>query len=419
MRAIFGDFWIIVSAALVYVGLLSNSTVLLALAVLVFGAGGVSRLWARVALEEVLYRRDLSETRTFVGEMIELDVHLSNEKFIPVPWVEVRELVPQEMIVLDGHTRASGMPRLSALFRNTSLRRHEKLKWPLQLFTTKRGYFHIGPTKLRSGDLFGFFPAEREFVKRDAITVYPKTYPLPELGLKSARPFGERAGGKRIFEDPMRVIGVRDYAQGDPLKRVDWKATARLGRLQSRLYEPSHEQSVIVALNITTMEHTWEGFDPVLLERSVSVAASVARGVLEQNSAVGLVVNGSYPEADRPLRLPSNRRPDQLSDILGMLAMVQPVIPSRLSEELESHEHTLPAGATIVVVAALMPDDLVATLQRLRSEGYALHVVKTTEEHWEADLKPIPVSDVSLVMRDLEEAEAELAPEKPPEAVRG
>ncbi len=419
MRVIFGDLWIFVSAVLVYVGLLSNSTVLLALAALVFGAGGVSRLWARVALDEVYYRRELSETRAFVGETIELDIHLSNEKFIPVPWVEVRELVPQALVVLDGGTRASGLPRLTALFRNTSLRRHQKLKWPLKLLTTTRGYFRIGPTKLRSGDLFGFFPSERDFTAEDAITVYPKTYPLPELGLRSARPFGERAGGKRIFEDPMRVIGVRDYAQGDPLKRVDWNATARLGRLQSRLYEPSHEQAVIVALNITTMEHTWEGFDPVLLERGVSVAASIARGVFEQGSAVGLIVNGSYPDADRPLRIGANRRPEQLTDVLGMLAMVQPVIPSLLSEELESHEHTLPTGATIVVVSALMPDDLVATLQRLRSEGYVLHVVKTSEEPWQPDLTPIPVSDVSLAMRDLEEAAADAAPVKLPEAVRG
>ena len=137
--------------------------------------------------------------------------------------------------------------------------------------------------------------------QQDSITVYPKTYPLDDLGLTSARPFGEHGGGQGSYEDPRRVIGVRDYSPGDPLKRVDWRATARLGRLQSRIYQPSHEQSVIVALNITTLEQTWEGFDPVLLERTVSVAASIAQGLFERGSAVGLVANGSYPDADRPL----------------------------------------------------------------------------------------------------------------------
>ena len=405
MRAIIGDFWLLASGLIIYAGFVTNSTVILALGVLVLGAGGASRLWARISLEEVTYTRTLSESRAFVGETIDVEIELANHKFAPVPWVEVRELIPQETLVVDGEARASGLPRTAALYRNTSLRSHQTLRWPIKLLATKRGYFRLGPTRLRSGDLFGFFPSERDFPQQDSITVYPKTYPLDDLGLTSARPFGEHGGGQRIFEDPMRVIGVRDYSPGDPLKRVDWRATARLGRLQSRIYQPSHEQSVIVALNITTLEQTWEGFDPVLLERTVSVAASIAQGLFERGSAVGLVANGSYPDADRPLRLAANRRTDQLAEILAMLAMVQPLIPSRLAAELESREHPLPAGATIVVVAALMPDDLVGTLQRLRAEGYALHVVKTSEEPWEARLDQIPITDLSAAMRTLEEAD--------------
>ena len=158
------------------------------------------------------------------------------------------------------------------------LGRRDRLEWPVTLDAVRRGYYRVGPTRLRSGDIFGFFEREEEVGRPvDGIVVYPVVYPLPDLGLDSARPFGERAGGSRIFEDPVRVVGVRDYVAGDPLKRVDWNATARVGRLQSRLYEPSRTQSVVVALNISTMEFSWQGSDPALLERNVVVAASGAR----------------------------------------------------------------------------------------------------------------------------------------------
>ena len=157
-----------------------------------------------------------------------------------------------------------------------------------------------------------------------------------------------------------------------------------------------------MALNITTMEHTWEGFDPMLLEGGVSVAASIARWAFEQGSAVGLVANGSYPDADRPLRVGANRRPDQLVRVLEALAMISPYTISRLEDELESRDYPLPAGATVVAVAALMPQGLVATLQRLRSEGYSVHVVKTSEEPWEARLGPIPISELAPFLRELE-----------------
>ena len=63
----------------------------------------------------------------------------------------------------------------------------------------------------------------------------------------------------------------------------------------------------------------------------------------------------------------------------------------------------MPAGATLVVVAALMPPDLAATLHRLRSEGHAVHVVKTSAAEWEMSLSPIRLTEIEPTMRILEE----------------
>ncbi len=419
MRALIGEVWLTASAILAAVGLLADSTVLLALGVLLFGTGGASRLWARISLEDVEYRRELAESRAFVGETVRLRLHLSNAKFLPVPWVEVREQLPRNLPISGGRPRPSGIPRVAYLFRNTSLGRHERLEWPLELHPQERGYYRIGPTRLRSGDLFGFFEREEYVPQQDHIVVYPQTYPLPDFGFSSARPFGERRGGVRIFEDPSRVIGVRDYMAGDPLKRVDWNATARVGRLQSKLYEPSRTQATVIALNITTMERTWQGFDPVLLERGVSVAASLAQQVFDSGSALGLIANGSFPDADRPIRIGAGQRPDQLMRVLEALAVISSFTTSALSIELESRTHALPVGATVVVVAAIMPADLVATLQRLRAQGHTVHVIKTSALEWEQPLGSIPLHDVEPLARTFEAEQQEARRESGAETVAG
>ncbi|PKN81235.1 MAG: hypothetical protein CVU47_07595, partial [Chloroflexi bacterium HGW-Chloroflexi-9] len=121
------------------------------------------------------------------------------------------------------------------LSRSTSLAGNDRIEWPVTLRAVHRGYFRVGPGRLRSGDLFGFFEREEPVGSpADVVIVYPRTYTLADLGLDSARPFGDLRGGNRIFEDPSRVAGVRDYEPGDAMRRVDWYATARLGRLQSR-----------------------------------------------------------------------------------------------------------------------------------------------------------------------------------------
>ncbi|MEZ4552878.1 MAG: DUF58 domain-containing protein [Dehalococcoidia bacterium] len=406
MRSVFRDSWVSVTIVLVLVGLAAGSVPLIGLGVLVFGTGGMARLWARVSLEDVRYARVVRERRVFMGETIDLRLRVANEKRIPVPWLEVREYLPAATPVEGAHVTPSGVAGTVLMQRSTALGANERLEWPLTLAAAERGFFRLGPTRLRSGDLFGIFEREETVRGTDSVVVYPRTYSLPDLGIISARPFGERAGGHRIFEDPVRVIGVRDYLPGDPLKRVDWNATARTGRLQSRLYEPSRTQAVVVALNISTMDQSWLGFDPLLLERNVVVAASVARWAFEERAAVGLVANGSFPDADRAIRIGAGSHSDQLVRVLEALAMIAPFTISSLASELERAGHALPAGATLIVVASLMPDDLAATLRRLRGEGHAVHVVKTTSAEWDVALAPIPVVNIESVMHALEAAEA-------------
>ena len=403
MRSLVTDAWLLASALLAGIGFASGSLALIVIGSMIFCTGGAARLWSRISLEQVVYRRTLSEHRVFVGETVQATLILENRKTLPVPWMELRETLPRGMPALNVRTSPGSIPGSQVLERATALGRQDHLEWPITLQAVRRGYYRVGPTRLKSGDIFGFFEREEETGRPvDGIVVYPLTYPLPDLGLDSARPFGEYRGGNRLHEDPSRVIGVRDYMPGDPMKRIDWYATARVGRLQSRLYEPSREQSVIVALNIPTFEQTWQGSDPVLLERGVAVAASIARWAADAGNALGLVANGSFADADRTIRIGAGRGPDRLSRVLEALAMITAFTTSNMAGDLEDAAYPLPAGATVVVIAAVMPEDLAATLLRLRDRGHFVAVVKTTQALWDRSIDPIPVVSVAAAMEALE-----------------
>jgi uncharacterized protein (DUF58 family) len=406
MRTLIGESWLFASSLLVALGMVTGSIVIVSIGVLLLGTGGAARLWSRLSLEGVVAARALTEHRVYVGEDVGVTLTLENRKPVPVPWLEVQLTLPRGMRVLDARTHL-GSAGSVVLIRSTSLGRRDHIEWPVTLRAIHRGYFRVGPARLRSGDIFGFF--EREEIlgnPPDAIIVYPRTYALAELGLDSERPFGELRGGNRIFEDPSRVIGMRDYRAGDPMKRIDWKATARVQRLQSRVYEPSRTEAVVIALNIPTFEQPWQGADPVLLERGVAVAASLAQAYAETGAAVGLIANGSFQDADRPIRIGASSHVQQLNKVLEALAMVTSFTTSRMAGELEDREHSLPAGATVLVVAAVMTDDLAGSLLRLRGEGHSVHVVKTSRPAWEAELGPIRIHEVYELMEQYE-AEAE------------
>ncbi len=403
MKAIITESWLMASALLGLIGFASGSAALVIIGALLFGTGALARMWRRVCLERVVYARRLVEHRLFVGERTDLTLILENRKPLPVPWIEVRETMPRGLPVTGVRTHAGDAPGTQVLLRRAALGMHDRLEWPLELRAVRRGYFRVGPTRLRSGDLFGFFDREEEVGRPvDGIVVYPHVYSLGDLGFDSARPFGEQRGGARIYEDPSRVVGVRDYLPGDPMRRIDWHATARLGRMQSRLYEPSRAQAMVIALNIPTFDYSWQGSDPVLLERGVSVAASIATWAAESGAALGLIANGSFPDADRTIHIGAGRRPDQLNRVLEALAMVTAFTTGEMSDALEDSAHPIPAGATIVLVAAVLSDELAGTLRRLRGRGHRVHVVKTSTRVWSADPAPVRVIEVADTVGALE-----------------
>jgi uncharacterized protein (DUF58 family) len=219
------------------------------------------------------------------------------------------------------------------------------------------------------------------------------------------RPFGEVRGGNRIFEDQSRLAGVRDYRPGDPLKRIDWKATARRGALQSRLYEPSATVTLVVALNVDTFAHPWEGHDPMLLERAVATAANIATRAAEARFAIGFIANCSYPNADRPISVPAGRDPGQLTKVLESMAMVTPFTILAPEDMLDQARRRFPMGASVALVAGYAGDHLAQQLVRFKNQGIPVAVYWVGDEPPVAALRGVPFYDVSQALRQFERSD--------------
>ncbi|MEX0786448.1 MAG: DUF58 domain-containing protein [Dehalococcoidia bacterium] len=398
--------WLPVGVAILVIGLIATSGPVVALGSFVVAVGGLARYWTRRSLERVELERMLPESRAFPGEELRLTYRLTNRKALPLPRVEMRDQLPQLLTPESLDLPRSGAPESNVYTHTTHLGWHERTTWSLDLPCPERGYFRIGPARLQSGDAFGLFTSRREETTTAGVVVYPRTLSLPDLGLPAARPLGERKGRERIFEDPLRIAGLRDYEPGDPIRRIDWKATARRGTMQSRVYEPSTTQQLLVALNVDTLEHTWQGFIPEQLEAAIVVAASLARWATDERYAVGLIANASLSESDRPIAIAPGRAPDQLSRILEALGGVQPMTVVTLAEQLERHSHALPLGSTLAVVTSLMPEPLAAVLRRLRASRQQLVVLAMVDDDWSPLLGDVPVQRVDRLAVATEEAPA-------------
>lgn len=371
----FRNNWLTIVFLILVAGLVLNQRGLLTLAVLVTTVMGVATLWDRFALNGLHYRRIFSEERAFVGETIDMTLELENKKPLPLSWVKIEDRFPEGMAPIGRQLLPSGVPGYELLTNVGALGWFEKVRWKYEFPCTQRGFYFFGYATVMSGDIFGIFERELILEGKSRLIVYPQVQPLAKLGLPAKNPFGGKRTHLPVFEDPTRVVGVRDYHPDDPMRRVHWKATARMQKPQVRIWEPTQEQQTIVFLNVASFEKHWQGVNRDLLEWTISVAASICQHAFDDRNAVGLVANASVPQSDQAVKVPLGRSPHQMRYILEALAAVTFFATSSIDTLIRTESPKLGWGATLVVVTAVVNDALLVQMIRLHRAGRPMVLV--------------------------------------------
>jgi uncharacterized repeat protein (TIGR01451 family) len=375
----FTDAWFVLALVLTTVGLLTHRPALVLISALLLTITPISWLWNYLSLKGIRYHRAFSEQRAFVGETVTLTTTVTNRKPLPVGWLQIDDELPEDLPLIDRELAPSHKPRVVTLTSIYSLRWYEQVEEQYELVCSHRGHYFLGATRMKAGDLFGLFENQDRIDSEDSLIVYPRVLSLDELGLPAKDPLGDVAFRRRILEDPVRTMGIRDYQPEDDLRRIHWKASARRQSLQVRVFEPTTAYNLIIFLNVANFERFWHGYDPVLLEKTITVAASVANFAAERRYAVGLMANGCLAEADQPIRVPPGRSPGQLTHILEMLSAITPIASMPLEDLLISESAGLPWGSTLVVVTGLVTEKIGLAVQRLRAAGRNMVLISLQE----------------------------------------
>jgi len=363
-----GRFGLITILAGLFLAAWNGQIVIVILLALVLSAAGLAKLWSRFSLAGVHCQRLLSEHRAFPGEYIELKLRVVNRKLLPLPWIQVNDEIPIEF-ASDISLAPGNRPGFGFLSKAAALLWYTGVSWRHHLHCNKRGYYILGPITVSSGDIFGFYPHSITKPLIDHIIVYPRIFPITQLGIPSLYPLGETKAERRIFEDPTRVIGVRDYTPHDSLRHIHWKATARHQNLQVKVFEPTTTLKVALFLAVDSFEsdgaHNEEDF-----ELGISTAASIANYVTEQGSPVGLFVNTLLVDSGQSVRIPPGSGTNQLMNILEAMAKITPRVSGPFEEFMQSERRGLPWGTTFIFVLSRPSESLMGLLTNLRESGH-------------------------------------------------
>jgi len=318
--------------ALLFIALLYGQRDLTVLTLLVLGVISGARLWARMSLSGIKYRLRIDKQKVFPGEKLTLKLSAENAKLLPI-WLEMK--VPIGSLL----QRSSGE---RVLTKESSLLWYQRTHFEWDLTAERRGVYQIGPLHILAGDLFSFFSKHKRAEEFHSIIVYPRLVSLKSFSLPRRDFFGVPRA-KSPVQDPIYILGTRDYQHGQPSKYIHWKASARHNRLQEKVFESIQQEKVLLVVNVDPFARCKAEED---FERTLEIVASLAVRLDQRGHSVGLVANGTV-KGGGPAIVPVARNYQQLPAILELLARLQ-MKPDRDLKDLLRHRLALAWGISCV-----------------------------------------------------------------------
>ncbi|MFN8496176.1 MAG: DUF58 domain-containing protein [Caldilineaceae bacterium] len=327
---------------------------------LVYVMGGVwvfSHWWIRRSVSKLDVARELVD-HAFLGEKLPVKLWFSNRSWLPLPWLQIQELVPLDLKDAVDYSMV------------ISVGSRAKVEHTYTLYCKRRGYYVVGPLTLRTGDLFGFVDAAWQIQNVVHVTVYPQVLPLHKLGLPSRAPFGVIASRQRLFEDPARLAGVRAYTNGDSQRAIHWKASAHEDSLLVKKFQPAIALNVMLVLDLNREAYPHVG-EFGLSEWAIVIAASLASHIVGQRQPVGLLTNGidALPNT-LAAPLPARNGQGHLMSILSLLARIKMhSFDQALAVWLPKQIADLEWGATLIVITPALDEQSLWVLHNAYRRG--------------------------------------------------
>lgn len=306
-------------------------------------------------------------TKVSVGDVFEERYEVTNDGRFTTLWVEV--------------SNATNLPRAAGSRLLTRVGGRQTRSYRARTWITRRGRFTLGPTTLTTGDPFGLFRATRTFPAQGSLVAFPSMFHIESFPYLPGLLQGGRVISRKALDITAHASSVREYAPGDPLRRIHWPSTARRGELMVKEFDRDPQTEIWLFLDLQSNVHfekkhvetvnedpdQWMigrkpefHLPPSSLEYAVSITASLAHYFLAQKRAVGFV------SAGRAYTLLSAERGErQESKILETLAYLEADGYTSIAALTSMQAANLPSGSGVALITPSVRKELLVAVDEL------------------------------------------------------
>jgi uncharacterized protein (DUF58 family) len=221
--------------------------------------------------------RSVDPARVPVGSPARVMLRLSNLSRLPTGTLLLEDRLPYAL---------GSRPRL--VLERLGAQRASTVAYSVR--AEVRGKYEVGPLVVRLTDPFGLCELSRSFQTVGKLTVVPQVFSLPSVRLTGDYAGSGDSRARSVAVHGEDDVATREYRNGDDLRRVHWRSTARVGELMVRREEQPWESRATIVLDTRKQGHRGDG-PTSSFEWAVSATASIALHLRRSGYKIRLVTN--------------------------------------------------------------------------------------------------------------------------------
>ncbi len=320
------------------------------------------------ALDNLSLKVDFSKNVADYGENIELIEVVENRKKLPLPFIILKFETPREIKFYDMENATTS----DFIYREDMLtmKAFSKHTRRIKAKCSKRGYYVFPRVGITTSDLFLVERFSREFDNSSHLVVLPEILKANIMEILVSVTLSELQCRRTLLTDPFSLAGIREYGPGDPMKSINWKASAKTGELMVNQNASTCAQKVHIFLNL-------ENYNPKgstsLLEKSIALTYTYLLELARLGIPASVFTNGIDILTGQPVISeidPGASAVDKRGMMLAGIDLKTPVIP--FAEILEKYISSTDQSDFILVISPQFSDSFRMYLTEIKSLRHSL-----------------------------------------------
>ncbi|KAB3537795.1 DUF58 domain-containing protein [Alkaliphilus pronyensis] len=229
----------------------------------------------------------------------------------------------------------------------------------------RRGNYSVGEVSLIIKDVFNLFSFNKKILAPISLKVYPRIVPLNYFKIHASQQMGELLVKDPTFQDYSAVSNLRPYQEGDPVKKIHWKASSKKQEsLLVKSFELRGDTEVIILLNSNRQDYSRDT-ENWLEDTGVEVALSVIDYCLKRTIKVSLL----FQSKNKAIQVTGDSSV-YLKSFMEALVSFSPIGEKGFSTEIERLSSGIGQGSSLLIITPVLTKNTGAQGIQLKMKNY-------------------------------------------------